>query len=215
MAATAAAHAPVPDASVGPTPRSQIRILTRSGCFDRGELDVRALGEMWVDRQRPADRVQALFGDISKHDALRVADTKRHCGHALTSDVEGHLLYSLGLSHRGAERVTAVAPAEELERLHAGVGLDVDEDALRELLGGRNPRGETAHAVAGNLRAAAVGVEELHGRAGFARLEDDQPVGADSSMPIAHVASERQRIRDAREVEGIDQQEVIAEGVRT
>ena len=52
MAATAAAHAPVPEASVGPTPRSQIRIRTRSGASTVGELDVRALGKVRVHRQR-------------------------------------------------------------------------------------------------------------------------------------------------------------------
>ena len=37
-----AAHDPVPDDVVGPTPRSQIRIRTRVGRFDVRELDVRS-----------------------------------------------------------------------------------------------------------------------------------------------------------------------------
>ena len=152
--------------------------------------------------------------DVAEHHALRVADAKGDGGHALAVHIEVHLRDLVGLSHRSAERIAAIPPIQQLERLHAGIGLDVDERALLEAPRRRNPGGEAAHAVAGDLRAAGVGVEELHRRALVAQLVDDQPVRANPTVSVADLAGEGQRISEPREVEGIDEEEVVAERVR-
>ena len=77
IAATAAAHAPVPEASVGPTPRSQIRIRTRSGASTVASSTFVPAGKWgWTDSAAASEcsRVSAHFAE---DDTLRVPDPQR------------------------------------------------------------------------------------------------------------------------------------------
>ena len=83
MAATAAAHAPVPDDSVGPTPRSQIRMRTRPARSTVRELDVGALREERVMLERRAEPRGARLVE-GRARARRTADCRRGASTAST-----------------------------------------------------------------------------------------------------------------------------------
>ena len=159
MAATAAAHAPVPDAKVGPTPRSQIRMRTWSGrsttanstfvpagnrvVLERGpEAAVRSSSE-WARAQRTAGcrraaprRVDRLPVDVDDPPAgvvgwpMAARQTKR--------------------GGRGSRTLSVLSPASVEMMTDAAGRPAVSAPAAQ--------RREAAHAVAGHLRVAAVGV---------------------------------------------------------
>ena len=180
IAATAAAHAPVPEASVGPTPRSQIRMRTRSGA--RPSRARRwCLRKMRMHGQRGGERVQARGRDLAEHHALRIADAERDRfdvdavhGNALQRDL-------LRLPHRRGERVRGarIVRAAAAASGPASVSTTISPGGA----GVRQPGGQTAHAVAGDLGRAAVGVQQTH---------RDLTVGA-----ARRSAGRRRRCRDA------------------
>ena len=87
--------------------------------------------------------------------------------------------------------------SEQLERLHARVGLDVDEVALPSrcvdaihAARQRTPLPDISERLPSALKSCMDAPP-------LASLEDDQAVGADAAMAIADVARERQRVGDA------------------
>ena len=79
IAAIAEAHAPVPDACVGPTPRSQIRMRTRSGASTTANSTlVPSENRRCVDNAGPSRLKRARSGSsLHQRDTLRIADRQR------------------------------------------------------------------------------------------------------------------------------------------
>ena len=72
---------------------------------------------------------------------------------------------------------------------------------------------EAAHAVAGHLRFGAVGVEDAHPhRRALGADGEDQPVGADAEVAVAHRSSERAPVALGRA--RVDDDEVVAGAVQ-
>ena len=96
-------------------------------------------------------------------------------------------------SAAGSSSRSIVAPA--------AVGVDDEPLAVAEPGAVPRPRRGSAIAVAAHLGAAAVGVVQDHRAVGAvgARLERDQPVGADAAVAVAERAR-RRRARAARDV---------------
>ena len=133
IAATAAAHAPVPDASVGPTPRSQIRMRTRSGASTRRELDVRAGGKMGMHRQLRGNRVQPGAADLAEDHALGVADAQRHRldRHAVNIDRRLRRPARGRPSRRGTYTGPLRTPSSSRRLMPASVSMSIGRDLPR------------------------------------------------------------------------------------
>ena len=127
MAATADAHAPVPDASSGPTPRSQIRMRTRSGASTLRELDVGAGREHAGGAPAPGPAALKRASSGRAATRRRTADCPSAASRpaAIRPPRRSVSTCDVGrLPHRGAERVAAGAAAEQRQRLRAGIGVD-------------------------------------------------------------------------------------------
>ena len=153
----------------GPTPRSQIRMRTRSGRLDSRELDVGASGKCGCTASAAASVCSRSSRHLAEHHALRVADAQRH-------DVDGRTVARrccacctcFGCAHRGTEDVTpAPALLEQLQTLGPGVGRRhrPSPRACRPARA-RDPRRQAANAVARDLGVAAVRVQQRHARRG-------------------------------------------------
>ena len=180
---------------------------------DGRKLDVRARREVRMHRQPRREAMQALLGDLAEHDALRVADAQGDGVDECSADVDRFPGDLLGPAHRGAKGITAARDLQQLEPLHPGLGLDLDGAAGGQSLLRGQPGGKAADAVARDLRAAAVGVEQVHRGAAGPWFERDQAVGADATVAIADVARETGTIADRRQLAAVDQEKVVAEGV--
>ena len=104
----------------------------------------------------------------------------------------------------------------EVDLAPAAVGVDDEPLAVAEPGAVRDPR-QAARAVAAHLGPAAVGVVQHHRAVGAvgARLDRDEPVGADAAVPVAERARRRPgasgaTVRVERELD----EEVVAGGVR-
>ena len=109
IAAIADAQAPVPDACVGPTPRSQIRMRTRPGASITANSTLVPAGKRGCvasagPRRWKRARVRQC---LDQRHALRIADPQGGDRQRLASDLEGLLVMPLGLPHRRAKRVAA------------------------------------------------------------------------------------------------------------
>src|SRR5687768_2930350 len=136
------------------------------------ELHVGAFGEPFVRGQRGTQAVEtfAIRQLLYQLHALRIADRQRRHGQRLTGHVEGFLPDALRLPHGRAEGVTRTGPANQRQRFPPGVGVDahfVDRRPRRLFALVQYECGQTAQAVAGQLRRAAVGVDQLHARRTF------------------------------------------------
>ena len=220
MAATADAHAPVPEAVVGPTPRSQIRMRTRSGASTRANSTLVPAGNRGCVASAGPETIEArLVGQFrDERHALWIAHPQRRHVNRLVADDERFGANVFGRAHRRAKRQPAAVPAHQRQRFPARIG--VDADLIERGLAVRGPvavhdqRGETTQAVAGKLRWAAVGVVQGHPRRAVGRRRvQNQPVAADARVTGAAGAGERRRIQTLGVV-ARNEQEVVSVSVR-
>ena len=167
IAATAAAHAPVPDASVGPTPRSQIRIRTRSGAST-------AASSTFVPSGKCGCTASAAATVCSRSSVTSPSTT--HCG-LPTRSVTASTACRRRRSSRARSAPAAPSPrgtcsgrsrrraARGASRRRRSRSRSAPCPASARRAATRATRAEAAHAVARHFRVAAVGVEQLHRRA--------------------------------------------------
>ncbi len=197
-AATSAAHDPVPDEGVGPTPRSQIRMRTRSGASTCANSTLVPCGKQRVIARapRPAGRNALASGSGPSSDALRVAEVHDdECSDSPAGGQRSLRGSSVGMSHGRAERsarAVSARPADARQRLRRRPPSECVTLAASRSSSRSKQRRQAADAVAGDFGPAAVGVEQLHRRRRRpSRVVEDQAVGADAGVAIAHLAGER------------------------
>ena len=100
----------------------------------------------------------------------------------------------------------------QLEPLRTGGRIDQDRCPGCQVLCARDQCGETAQAVARQLRGAAVCIEKLHSGAGRPKLVHDEPVATDAVMAMAQTP--RQIGQVAAHVDCGDEEKVVPVGVR-
>ncbi len=219
IAAIADAHAPVPDACVGPTPRSQIRIRMRSTASTTANSTLVPSENRLVRRQRGAKAMEASqVGELlHQRDTLRIADRQRRHRQLLARGFDLFFDDPFRLPHRRPERVAAALPADQRQRFPARLGLDLhfgDRRRERLLTPKHHQRGETAQPVARQLRRAAVGVDEAHLRGAVRRDRViDDTVSAEPGVAVAETAGQLVQLQ-AFHLLGGHEQEVVAVGVR-
>ena len=124
-ATTAAPQAPVPEACVGPTPRSQMRMRTRSGVSTFDERHVGPIGKRRMVLDGWSQPVELFLGErLDEQDALRVAHRHGHCLDALAAASS-----SIGRMSCGgpmAARNVIASPRLVLQRQHLPTGGCVD-----------------------------------------------------------------------------------------
>ena len=86
-----------PTPRVGPTPRSQIRIRTRSGASTVASSTFVPSGKCGWTARRAASVCRRASRDLAEHDALRIADAQRDDVDVLAVDVERPLSDCSGL----------------------------------------------------------------------------------------------------------------------
>ena len=183
-----------------------------------GRLD-RARARRWCLRESagaPRARTPACAGASSV-----TSPSTTHCGlptRRVTASTSAPPT-SIGASaicrapHGGAKRVAAVVRTRATPAASAGLGLDaivpVRAAALRASQAARHrtPLPETSERLPSALNSRIETPAPV-------REYDDQAVGADAAMPIAHGARERRPIARRRRCRRVDQEEVVAERVR-
>ena len=187
--------------------------------FDHRKLDVGAIGKRrMVFERRTQPRKPLVVGQRAQHDALRVADGQhrrrqrsrparragaRRCRWAAPSRRQ------TGTTRPTRPRAPAAwtRPSSRRRRL-AIVSRPVRRQSRATM------RRQASQPVAGQLRRAAVGVEQLHRRALRRERVENQPVGADAAMAVAEPAAPTPPDRQPRQLGGGHVQEVVAVGVR-
>ena len=163
-AATAAPHAPVPDACVGPTPRSQIRMRTRSDASTRSERDIGAVRELRMVFDCRPQRAQSSISRADRR-AARIGVTHRQRATAWTcSPAASNSIGRMSLRYRPSTRETSARSPSlplQLENLRAGRRFDRHPLQTQAALT-HSKRGETADAVARHFRGASIGIEQAH-----------------------------------------------------
>ena len=156
-----------------------------------------------------AKPVKPLVGRLgAEHDALRVAEVQDDDVDGFTRGVERHVRHARGKPHGGAEGRTSIGGPGARHPLWTRGRRDRDRRAVAVVVE-QQQRRERPHAVAGDLGAPAVRIEQLHRRARGRPAVDDQAVRADAGMALAHLARERRQI-DACDVAPVDVKEVVA-----
>ena len=200
--ATAAAHVPVPDERVGPTPRSQIRMRMRPGASTTANSTFVPSGKNgWCSSSGPR-RAHPLLAERSlQSHALRVPDAQNDHAQRLAVDVEIDHRGVGRVPHRGAEQRPALVASEQAQRFSpASVSTTTALSGWSDVMHVEQHGGQPAHAVARDLRVAAVGVQQLHRGATRRAPVDDQAVGADPGAALAHGARQRRPVAAGRQV---------------
>ena len=185
-----------------PTRSSDPRRAPRSGCA-RGPALRRARTRRWCRPEtsrastsagpRRLKRSASGSGPRTMHWGLPDCEHRGRDG--LASDVDRGLPKIRRLPHRGAKGVALPVTRQQLERLHAGVGVNRHASHPVEILVARDERRQTSQPVARQLRRSchphSAAASWRHDRAGVYRM---QPVGADPVVAMAHGARERGQI---------------------
>src|SRR5262249_15109204 len=187
------------------------------------KLGVDALGEgrVMLKARPPRGHVEYLWV-VHEHHTVRiphgdrgdcergVVDHKRFLQHPSSRALHGNLRpFQSRLTHLYPHFFDHSTAGEELQRQHAGNGLDLDSSVRRHAMV-IDILGQTPNAVAAHLRLAAVSIEHAHTeiRAGRGQNEN-QAVRADAKMPVADRPCHRRRVVDLL-LEAIDIDVVIS-----
>ena len=106
-------------------------------------------------------------------------------------------------------RLTA---GQQIEPLHASVGVNPDSRLGSKILAACNQRCEASQSVSRKLRPAAIRVQQFHRRSTIAEGIEQQAVSTNPMVPMTHRACERGQIGTG--LLGRSAQEIVAVGVR-
>jgi hypothetical protein len=138
-----------------------------------------------MDGERRRKRCQTLLCRRSKDYALRIPDAHHDNVDWPAVDVES-LLAELGrCAHFRDEREPLAILLQQAEALRAGVGADGKLTTDGRTVAKREPGRDTTQTIPGNLRRAAVGIEQPHAGRAAGPANEHQSVGADASMAVA------------------------------
>ncbi len=157
----------------------------------------------------PAAPVRAKIVVVHDDDKVRIAHRDLNAAnHGLVG--QRHLrLAHLRHTHAGSDLKFADVRRNDRAGSQAGVGLEGDAFSRTCFLLMRDPCGDAARAVTGNLCDGAVGIGEPNAAGPLAgRFEKLHPVGADPRMPLAKLLRQR-GIAGA-----LDDQEIVTAGMR-
>ena len=199
-AATRAAHEPVPDEVVGPTPRSQMRMRTRSGVSTSANSTLVPSGKAGCrSNAAPTRRKRASSGS---------APSRTHCGlpiFSTTSSSDSPAASNVIRPRPSGRPIEArnvcLMPSRPMrDRCLAPASVWIVIATSLRVVVSQHQRRERPDPVPGHLRSAPIGVEQAHRERVAGLLVDNQPVGADPRMPVAHLAREpiERRMRHGR-----------------
>ena len=225
--ATQTAQAPVPQASVSPEPRSQVRWRTVSRLRTSMNSTLVRLGKRGsVSICGPTPRTSSSVALVDERDAVGVAHRDAGDGERAAGDFERRVDRRIAGERRGnlaaGEDRLAHVDADALDL--AGAEFEVERGTAcrrRRSAAGRggdavvvDVLGDAADAVAAHFGLGAVGVEHPHlGVGAVDGADQDQAVGADAEVAIGDRAGEGRGVGGNRLAEAIDVDVVVAGAV--
>ena len=189
----------MPDDEVGPTPRSQIRIRTRSGASTWANSTFVPVGNIGcVDKERTEPVESLPLRQRTEHDALRVAHAQDRGGHRVAGHGNRYLPDVLRLPHRRSKGVALAVAREEIETLGTGVGLDRDRRAAFKALRSRHHRARQRRPLPDSSDGLPSALNSRIDAPSIAQLVEDQSVRADAAMAIAQPARQGRTVTSIR-----------------
>jgi hypothetical protein len=144
-----------------------------------------------VTLEQTTEAREALaVGQRAQQYALRVAHVENDRAERLARHLDLDLPDRRRDPHRHPEGLARSFAGDAREVFRAGLGLD-REPGVDAWVVPERQRPESPDPVAGHFGTAAIGIEQPHRHRIPGPLVDDEAIGADAGVPIAHLARER------------------------
>ncbi len=129
-----------------------------------------------------------LVRQRTEHHALRVPHAEDDSVERFSACHQRHLPDIARRTHRRPECLARAVSAGSMEPFLSGFG---QNRHIRAVIVAEQQRTQSAQSIPRDLRMAAIGVQQRHRRPIGARRVQNQPVGADAGVAIAHRPRQR------------------------